>query len=45
MSIAINLNNSNNLFSCGQDGYVKLWDIRKLKDHVWSILGHNKKND
>ena len=45
MSISINPNNTNNLFSCGQDGYIKLWDIRKLKDSVWETLGHNKKSD
>jgi WD40 repeat protein len=35
MSISLNWNNPNNLFTCGQDGFVKLWDMRKLKDSVW----------
>jgi hypothetical protein len=24
---------------------VRLWDIRKLKEHIWETLGHQKKND
>ncbi len=35
MGVSLNWNNANSLFSCSQDGTVRLWDMRKLKDYVW----------
>lgn len=45
MAVSLNWNNANSLFTCGQDGFVKLWDMRKLKDSVWQVEGHLRKND
>lgn len=36
--------NSNYFFSCGHDGYVKLWDLRKFETVV-SFAAHQKKHD
>jgi WD40 repeat protein len=45
MGISLNWSNANSLFSCSQDGSVKLWDMRRLKEHVWESIGHQRKND
>lgn len=45
MGVSLHSNHPNSLFTCSQDGLVRLWDLRKLKEHLWETVGHHKKND
>lgn len=45
MGVSLHSNQPNSLFSCSQDGYVRLWDLRRLDKQVWETVGHQKKND
>ena len=45
MGVSLHYNHPNSLFTCSQDGFVRLWDLRKLDKHIWETIGHQKKND
>lgn len=45
MGVSMHSNHANSLFTCSQDGFVRLWDLRKLNQHLWETVGHEKKND
>jgi WD40 repeat protein len=46
MSVALSWACPNSLFTCGQDGYVKMWDIRNLdQGAIWAEVTHQRKND
>lgn len=45
MGVSMHSNHANSLFTCSQDGFVRLWDLRKLNQHIWETVGHEKKND
>jgi len=45
MGVSLHFNNPNSLFTCSQDGFVRLWDLRKVSEYIWETMGHERKND